>query len=285
MRPTKKHATLDIMGRRCVRAEDLNAEQDCLMVLKMLATPVASIVKVPADSAAAQEAESSVSDNQWITVTVEQPERHELFISTRNKFGAPGPPIAVGSSDRLPSAMDHNSMLNVKNTFIDGFEDDMPMLKRCDSAPACLGASDDKCFADCDLLSSLSGRTILSGSTESSGLQRNAHVKVGVSNGDSAGVAPVVRLTDFMNSKAVGVPSVGSIHTCRENCSPCSFHFTWQRNPTRRPCKASYLCEYCHDSTHHDKWRSKFRKRRHPQPCVPLAGVVTPSLETATVAP
>jgi len=299
------HKSMLEIHRRCVRAEDLDTEKDCLMVLKMVATPVASIAKVDANAVSAvDENADCLPENKWITVTVEQPDRHELFVATRDKFGAPGQPIAVGSSDRIPSGMSPTDKLAVKNTFFHGLlEDDVEdsrRVRRSNSAPPSLRHSstsapircysrpggsvtfsDFKCPTESDRLSTLSGTTI-SGTTESSGCQNPSDVKVGATDFDSTGFGAVARLTDIIRSKAKGIPSVGSVHKSHDACSPCSFHFTWQRNPGRRaPCKASYMCEYCHDSTHHDKWRSKFRKRRHAQPCVPVNGAIAgePSLQ------
>lgn len=72
-------------------------------------------------------------------------------------------------------------------------------------------------------------------------------------------------LSQLIRMKAANVRSLGSRHGPHERCVPCSFHFTHVHAPERRPpCRASYLCEYCHNVEHSPKWRSKLRKSRPP---------------------
>lgn len=94
-------------------------------------------------------------------------------------------------------------------------------------------------------------------------------VKVGCSfQNDSTDVA---RLNDVLMMKKNGTLSIGSCHPLDGECPPCSFHFSHLRSPDKKPpCKASYMCEYCHDGSHHPAWRSKFRK------CRPLHSGLTP---------
>lgn len=56
------------------------------------------------------------------------------------------------------------------------------------------------------------------------------------------------RLSDILHMKKVGSLSVGSFHDGDDHssCVPCSFHVAYLRNPARHPCKASYMCEFCH---------------------------------------
>lgn len=72
-------------------------------------------------------------------------------------------------------------------------------------------------------------------------------------------------LSEILRLKACNVASYGSLHGPYGRCEPCSFHFTHIHTPLKRPpCRASYLCEYCHDISHCPKWRSKLRKCRPP---------------------
>lgn len=88
-------------------------------------------------------------------------------------------------------------------------------------------------------------------------------VKVGYTIDNFVDGPSAARLTDILTMQAHQVRSVGSAHPKNGQCEACSFHFTYIRTPaTRRPCKASYMCEFCHDVSHHDKWRSRFRKAR-----------------------
>lgn len=71
-------------------------------------------------------------------------------------------------------------------------------------------------------------------------------------------------LRELLQLKAAGVGSVGSVHEANERCAPCSFHFTHIHAPSKRPpCKAGYLCEYCHDVSH-NSYRCALRKCRRP---------------------
>lgn len=71
-------------------------------------------------------------------------------------------------------------------------------------------------------------------------------------------------LRELLQLKSDGVGSVGSLHGEDERCAPCSFHFTHIHAPSKRPpCKASYLCEYCHDVSH-NSYRCSLRKCRRP---------------------
>jgi hypothetical protein len=70
------------------------------------------------------------------------------------------------------------------------------------------------------------------------------------------------RLSDILKMQSEGRPTLGSYHQARQ-CAPCSFHFSHVHAPdTRLPCKAGYMCDYCHDANHFPKWRSSLRKRR-----------------------
>lgn len=93
------------------------------------------------------------------------------------------------------------------------------------------------------------------------------------SSGDEADVVKLgfgttnacLPLSEVMRLKSEKSASFGSLHGPHGRCVPCSFHFTHIHTPSRRPpCRASYLCEYCHDIEHCPKWRSKLRKCRPP---------------------
>lgn len=102
-------------------------------------------------------------------------------------------------------------------------------------------------------------------SSSSSWSEIDACVKFGYV--PSPGQPQLARLSDFAEMKSQGMRSIGSCHSPRGDhaeCLPCSFHFGHMYMPERRPCKASYLCEYCHDVNHHPQWRSALRKHRPP---------------------
>jgi len=247
------------MSRQCIYAEELEADRDCLMVLKMVSTPVASVSRMEA-APASDQGNSCMPGNEWITLTVEQPERHELFVATCNKLGLPGEPIAVGSSDRVRSSVSP-SKVQVKNSFI-GIHIESSLPKRPSSAPPSFKAGRSEAVRhdvpsfESDTVSTLSDVSN-SLSTESRGCQ--ATVKIGPPNSSS------MKLADLLHSKSAGV-SMGSFHKSKKDCRPCGFHFTWLGNPSKRPCKASHMCEYCHDPSHHTCWKSRLRKlKKQPQ--------------------
>jgi hypothetical protein len=71
------------------------------------------------------------------------------------------------------------------------------------------------------------------------------------------------RLSDILKMRQNGTRTLGSNHGDLRQCAPCSFHFSYTHHPeSRPPCRASYLCEYCHDAAHFPTWRSSLRKRR-----------------------
>lgn len=157
---------------------------------------------------------------------------------------------------------------------------DSPFVRiHFNGSSTCIAAESDDEAGDCDSLSSLSQKMSGTKSSKESVLQDEAAVKVAPSHCDP-NIEQVVRLTDFIQWKAAGVPSIGSLHASSPiYCRPCSFHFTWLRTPARRaPCKASFFCEFCHDSSHHERWRSKLRKCRQAKPSVPLVGPLKPGL-------
>lgn len=91
-----------------------------------------------------------------------------------------------------------------------------------------------------------------------------ARVKIGYTINNLAGRPSLARLTDVLAMQANQIPSVGSTHPRNVPCKACSFHFTHIHNPARRsPCKASYMCEFCHDNmSHNEQWHGRVRKTR-----------------------
>jgi len=85
--------------------------------------------------------------------------------------------------------------------------------------------------------------------------------KVGYTPGGNGSLA---RLSDVLKMQSHRLKSLGSCHELHADCSPCSFHLHHVHTPSRPDCKASFMCEYCHDKSHHPKWRSAFRKNRAP---------------------
>lgn len=252
------------LNRRCVRACDLQADRDSLMMLNICPREVARVEHKSKDEFSGDAlavADDTTVPNKWMTVTVAQPQRHELLVASQSQSTC----IAVSSCDRMPDSVTH---IHVKNTFIVGSTNDTRKLQRSSSAPSGLSRMDwpplEPIVTFTPTVTDASSTSGTSQSNSESHSLDHIIFKVGHSMpGEEANTCSIGRLSDMLNLKVLGVHSIGSLHARKNQCTPCSFYFTHIRNPTRRPsCKASYMCEYCHDLSHFDNWRSKLRKCR-----------------------
>jgi hypothetical protein len=83
------------------------------MMLKMVWVPVCKIHRCPTMALT----EAQESDTKFISIAVEQAERHEIFVASISERGIPGNPVAVGSSDRLLGSLEDWTVS--RNTFLD----------------------------------------------------------------------------------------------------------------------------------------------------------------------
>jgi len=283
-------------ARTCLLAGDLQANSDKLLVLKMtptLVTSVEHIESVMVEQCDHQEAveDSAMHDqNGWITIEVEQPQRHELLVSTPDKHGMAQEMIAVSSCDRKPDPSG-GRFLREKNTFLCIPEDQNsfgslrphsapPSLCRYRASPApaiTLASPDPANTSDAkvsDVRYSSDATSTLSSLTDSFGSKESnveATIVIGQRNRslEDGGVA-VNRLTELVYWKQSGYPSQGSAHAKRD-CRPCAFHHTWRRLPDQKPpCKLSYMCEFCHGCSRTSEYRSRYRKQRPPPKRTPI---------------
>lgn len=246
----------------------IHEEQQIPMTQQTLVADVERIKQVSFDktSKSGFEVDAGVMQNDVIRYEVEQPRHHELLISTSDRHGEPGGKAVESSHDREPDlhaqCVRSDDALQIARVH--------GPLRRARSAPPSLHGTAPPSKKSTIVFITKASEThssatpsSISDSVES--VDRSVPPKILVGNSNGASDASAVnRLTDFMQLKHSGFPSRGSAHGLRD-CRPCSFHFTWQRYPDRRPpCKMSVMCEYCHDGTHHDGWRSKFRKHRPP---------------------
>lgn len=220
-----------------------------------------------------EEEDGDTRCNDWTTITVERPERHELLVGSKDQRGMLGNAIAVSSCDR---EVNRHSVLSTRNTFLSSVPNSLGVhTRRASSAPPSLARSSGfrraPSIADdvSTIPSSFRSESFDSesmNSLNSADWNVAATVKVGqILSGNDATGPQVARLSDVIKMNCMGVPSIGSSHTLHGECLPCSFHFTHLRLPFKRgPCKASFLCEYCHDTSHNNIWRSKFRKSKKP---------------------
>jgi hypothetical protein len=266
----------------CIRADELQSGQHSVMVMRLTPCLVSRVDHVACPTQVECDS-NQITDSvhapygSWMTIAVHHPERFEPLIASRDSHGTVAPPIAVGSCNRDLDT----KKISTKNTFlcIDPYE--KAQVRKTSSAPPSVmltssaverilasskhrassassrRSSSHQCAStaggdDCSSgLSSYSSQTGTSAET-------NAKVKIGQTADIDNGGA--VALSDVLRMKDAQILSMGSTHCAQAVCNPCSFHFTYVRSPLRKgPCKASYLCEYCHDG-HGAPWRSKLRK-------------------------
>lgn len=262
--------TLKATNPGVVRAGDLKAGKDAVMMLKIVWTPVSKV-----QSPSREQEDGNATGKKWVSISVEQSERHEIFVAAASKEGVHGDLMAVGCSDRLLGSAQEWS----RNTFLD-----IPMpkgaeMQRCNSDPLPFVSSTAQTCGTSSIYSQKKTKTkTVSESTSRSSKSASetssytssiasfvsgdhkirTHVKVGPPIKPDSG--SLARLTDTIKSHIEGSPSLGSRnHTASECTRPCTFHFQSVYHG-RPPCKAGGLCEYCHDTSHQSKWRSKLRK-------------------------
>lgn len=249
-----------LLSRSCRLAGDLAANNDKLLVLRMMPTLVTKVEHL------GHEGQVMPSHNGWVTIEVEQPERHELLVSASDRYGMPGEMLAVSSCDRKPETK-HQRIHN-KNTFVCFPETSESASSRPNSAPPCIFRQ--RVSPPASHRNSPPPSQVSHGGTSDSGPVSESLPSIDGNDGNDPTILvgdTYDRLSDFIHWKKSGYPTRGSAHQKEQGeCRPCSFHYTWLRMPDRRPpCKMSYLCDYCHDSGHVDGWRSRFRKRRPPK--------------------
>jgi len=268
-------------ARTCIHAGDLQANQHKLLMLKVVPTLVTKAERVKKSSirndAEKKGANKSCDKDGWMTIEVAQPQRHELLVSTRDTYGKPGDMIAVSSCDRKPDPSARRLIMkNFNNASVSAeVEDDV--ATRAKSAPPSVYRHRLRAALPASKSSDTASSVSWSSAESRSAADAQSQIQIGYITGSIDDGAETNRLTDLLRWKRSGFPSQGSAHGYTPGeCRPCSFHFTWLRNPDRRPpCKLSYLCEYCHDDTHHEGWRSKYRKRRLPKEG-PTAKIISP---------
>jgi hypothetical protein len=259
-----------ILSQGCIRAGELKAGRDRLLMLKMVWVPVSDVRHVSSGYSKGAETADGIPSAEplvpsSITISVEQRERYEIFVTTGDKNGKPGPPIAVGSSDR---STDLFGKLRNKNTFLH-YQTGSPALKRSNSDPGFAGSgsvfslrstappeTDKKgsSTAGMSTTESCCTSSISKASTEG-----DCIVKVGRAPFNDS-TTNVASLTAVAGLKSNGIPSFGSDHASYMCRSPCSFQFAGLVTPGRWGCTAGALCEYCHDTQHQPYLSSKLRK-------------------------
>jgi hypothetical protein len=180
----------------------------------------------------------------------EQPERYEPLIASYDKSSRASQAIAVSSYDR---AFEAGSIARGKLTVVSYEEDPLTDWFSVRSAPPGLtfgtrvgssAASASGSFASKrepdvdDSEDAVSSATWGSGGT-------SVDVKIGNECGS--------RVSTLLCLKKHGVASIGSAHSPGE-CIPCDFYHS------KKECRASFLCEYCHEPSHYKATSRRTRK-------------------------
>lgn len=258
-----------------VRAADLTPGSDCLMVLRMVPIPVASVTQcqaeVPADAPA---------DEHRVALTLRQPGRHSVFVA------APGshkqaPTMAVASADL--SAWPADSLV-VRRTFLEVQDGVTTSIQRANSAPASFlhavptldgvqGVPGDqhvkvakrrldfRSHSESEVSSERSPKVNIGSGVD--GHSGSSGVVCGAStSSDRTAVAittsssGTARLSTLVGIKQSGLPSIGSVGHEQGNCRVCVFENRRQHS-SGGPCFKGFLCERCHEP------HEALGKRRH----------------------
>jgi hypothetical protein len=281
--------------QKCVQAHELKAGEHSMMMLKIAWTPISSIEKFST-------APRGIAPDQaidWISLSVAQPLRHQIFINNGTDSDLPGCAVAVGSSDR--SDRHEGPAHTISNTFLHFPTTAAPKLKRSNSEP-CLSVHDfqlsETPYAEIKeesilyptmpqilMTASGSARSKSSGSARSKSSPPGSHLGASTISEASSGVIRAIikvgapaddgtdntaRLRDVKRLQDAGLASIGSEHPVERCHFPCAWYFRNMRHPDKPACKAGMLCGYCHNSEHQPHWRSKLRKHR-ALPCTSKA--------------
>jgi len=255
--PTQPQRPLeDLPASNHVPAADLRAGSDKLMVLKMLPVPVKSVLPV-------QQQGDGASVHRRVALTLQQPERHEVFVAPCG--GIPGQDmatIAVGSADiaapsRKCQAADKGLGITVKRTFID-VEDGTSSGGRCSScpprmvsrsaptrpgvtwAPSTKDGTNSSGHGPMRLRRVGSESDVTSLSSRQSSTPTDVDVLVAVTSG--VGAATV---SEMLQVRRGGFPSRGSCGHELGTCQVCLFENRHQHGEGP-PCFKGALCDRCH---------------------------------------
>jgi len=271
-----------------VRAAALRPGVDHLLALKVEPVPVQSV-------------QTSVEDRKRVFLTVQQPERHAIFVARATpESGGPTQPVAVESAcmgreevqwrfgesktfmevstvstaprrpASAPPSLRGRSSLPSETPLAEEAEKVGPGL----SMPMAREASGSTAPRGCNGESAARGRH--EGSTIST-----------ISSRSSGGVAKVtlgmikpseVRLSDMMAVHAAGLPSRGSQAHAAGNCKVCVFENVHQYYG-KKPCFKGAFCERCHfDHVHYRRLKRDGKNPQGVDQCTPTSDLIAPSV-------
>mmetsp|Transcript_27026 Transcript_27026/g.62436 ORF Transcript_27026/g.62436 Transcript_27026/m.62436 type:complete len:777 (-) Transcript_27026:191-2521(-) len=255
--PTQPQRPLeDLPLSNHVPAVDLRAGSDRLMVLKIQPVAVKSVLPV-------QHHTDGASVHRRVALTLQQPERHEVFVAPCG--GVPGQDmatIAVGSADiaapprKGGAAGDKALGITVKRTFIDVEDGSSSNGGRCSSCPPRLGVRSAPTRPGVTWAPSTKDGTaahplvrlrrvgsesdVTSISSRQSSAPTDVDVLVAVTSG--AGAATV---GEMLQVRRGGFPSRGSCGHELGTCQVCLFENRHQHGDGP-PCFKGALCDHCH---------------------------------------
>eukprot|EP00747_Dinoflagellata_sp_TGD_P149449 gnl/TRDRNA2_/TRDRNA2_177012_c0_seq9.p1 gnl/TRDRNA2_/TRDRNA2_177012_c0~~gnl/TRDRNA2_/TRDRNA2_177012_c0_seq9.p1 ORF type:complete len:714 (+),score=50.79 gnl/TRDRNA2_/TRDRNA2_177012_c0_seq9:311-2143(+) len=284
------------VGWHRVCASDLQEGRDKIQVLKTMPVGVRRVKRVEMSEASGNGAGSG-EQVPLFTVTVQQPERHLIFVSTEGQL-TPSSAIAVGSCNlKMPYGLTSGQGLSVKNTFLNVGPEHSRCHKyrRSNSAPptVCNYHSSESSPLDAkppsgsgpSVSSMRSPLQSISNSTSSAPSEQAITVRVGSDLAIRHGASHVqgraqttsapltkadgnsARLSELMALHTMQVQSLGSMQHMEGRCNACSFHFLRKRSARpSEPCKNGYMCSYCHHPAHISSKGKGGGPRKHRSP-------------------
>jgi len=279
-------------SKPAVNAGDLQPGIDSLMVLKVVPVKV-------------QRVETVSSERPRIYMTVQQPERHAVFVATNRNAGNNDivQSVAVESAN---VGKTESMRVTVSNTFLKVEEDTdtslVPKLRYSHSSPpgwledpeaeeraggGGRGGGGRPPAKEWDIESQETPPSCISQGEASIILtgplapiwDNSGHLKTHVVGIQSSAVASQAVLSDYLGVKATGLASIGSLRHAANDCNVCLFENRRQHR-NGKPCFKGAFCERCHEC--HDeykKWKGKHlqRKRLESDGYPSLPGQTPPS--------
>jgi len=223
-----------------IKAADLTPNSDSLLVLKVEPTPVEDI-------------RSSIKDGSQVYITLEQPERHSIFVAGSHSNNEVFSAMAVESCDLLvrstPRFVEKSTFLDLAPIHRNGRKRSNSAVPKLETQPFALKEVDSEDSEDGFATSDEVIVNLPPLRQEYSGW-RAAQQQQGQNL--PASLQAVQRL------RAAGLHSVGSVYHSAGNCKPCAHQHKHYQKGTL-PCFKGSLCDRCHQK--HDKqqtWRKRW---------------------------
>jgi hypothetical protein len=256
-----------------VRAADLKPRYHCLEVLKKVPVVVQDVKALVVDTTSGECSRDAPLER--VAVSVHQADRHSIFVAS----AAGRASVAVASASVAPDQASLQHLL-VKNTFIDGFNEEEygnAGTARSSSAPPIVQRSEfrsqPKVLSLQNQLSSevgsthelrrTSSRTSLTSSYASTfGSTASKPTMIQLTNPgfDEARTLPnSLGLRAVMEMQAKGCASLGSTGHNQGKCAPCLMQSLYHKGKFASPCRFGKYCGRCHE--HHTESTQSIKSR------------------------